>query len=150
VNGKQDEFVPQSFPTVHKSSLFQGENLLLDNITFTPPPPPNMNTQPAVQYNVSGGAVMAMKDYFGSLFNGSISLNQQEQLATTDVMTVIWNSSVALDPWMQFVAAALTNVIRPSQPHPWNTFYNGAARSSVMMFVGPGSCFLRSWSPCQL
>lgn len=122
VNGNQSQVVIQEFPTVHNSSLGIG-SVLSNNVTFEDLPTA-MNAKPNTKYMVSGGAVLALQQYFGTFFNGTIFLNQQAQLASSDIMMGIWNSSADLDPWMKNVAGSLTNVIRSSQADQ-GTFYNG-------------------------
>lgn len=123
VNANQSQVVTQEFSTVYNSSLYGAYNVLQYNVTFVDLPAA-MNSKANTNYEVSGGAILAMSEYFGTLFNGTIFLNQEAQLASSDIMTGIWNSSANLDPWIKSVAGSLTSVIRNSQPSQ-ETFYNG-------------------------
>ncbi len=123
VNANQSQVVTQEFSTVYNSSLDGAYNVLQYNVTFVDLPAA-MNSKANTNYEVSGGAILAMSEYFGTLFNGTIFLNQEAQLASSDTITGIWNSSADLDPWINSVAGSLTSVIRHSQPSQ-ETFYNG-------------------------
>ena len=125
VNGQQTEIVTQEFYSVENSSAIEDMHSLFDNVTFLTPPEA-LNAMPSVAYNANAAAIGALQTYLTTLFNGSIFLNQDYQLPTTDAMLGIWNSSADLDPWIKNVAASLTNVIRVSQPSD-ESFYYGTA-----------------------
>lgn len=68
-----------------------------------------------------------MNQYFYAFFNGTIQLNQEEQLLSSDIIAGIWNSSADLDSWIKSIAAGVSNVIRDSevQTSAESNFYQG-------------------------
>lgn len=98
------------------------------NITFVDLPP-TLNALPGTKYMMYRPAAVAFNQYFTTLFNGSIFLNQGLQQFDSDIINGIWNSSSTLDPWIRNVAGSLTNAIRSvsNQNNHFEEAYLGTA-----------------------
>ena len=77
--------------------------------------PSEFNTMSTSVYSIYSPALMALREYYDSLFNGNITLGVLSQTPTSDIIAGIWNSSADLDSWIKSLAAGLSNVIRTSQ-----------------------------------
>ena len=119
-NSNQTQTVTKSFSQINPRTRQAG---LVYNVSFLGLPG-DMN-QALDDFTVYGGALLALTEYFATLFNGSISLNQAEQIFSSDPVQAIWEASADLDAWLQTVAASMTNVIRTVGQAEPNTKYNG-------------------------
>lgn len=96
----------------------------MNNISFIPLPD-EMNPPPNQNFSISGLALLSLTEYFATMFEGNITLNQDERNPSSDPVQAIWAASADLDTWLQTVAGSLTNVIRTSSPANKNEMYNG-------------------------
>ena len=130
VNAAQIQTVVNEYYTVDSTPTADaGVNTTFEfdsNTTFVNIPS-DLNTMSSSDYSVYTPATMAMSVYFTSLFNGSLFLDQWEQLPSNDIVAAIWNSSADLDSWIKALAAGLSDVVRTSEfPTPAEAkFYQG-------------------------
>lgn len=122
VDAAQTQTVLGEYYTVDNSST----NDIISNITFVNVPS-DLNTMSSSVYAVYFPAQLAMSQYFMTLFNGTIELNMEEQLPSSDIISGIWNSSANLDTWIKSIATGVSNVIRDSeiQTPAESNFYQG-------------------------
>lgn len=97
---------------------------LMNNISFLPLPE-HMNPPPNQNFSILGLALLSLTEYFATIFEGNITLNQADQTPSSDPMQAIWHASGDLDKWLKIVADSMTNVIRVSYPPQRNDMYNG-------------------------
>lgn len=130
---RQSQVTTQNFSRVVTGSLNTEAEGATSNITFAGLPT-DMNPAPdATNYSVEYLASLALQDFTENLFNGTVFLNLESVLPSSDVVQAIWNAtgSVAdLDSWIKNLAGSLTNVIRSSNVElsdGSNLYYRGTA-----------------------
>lgn len=69
---------------------------------------------------------VALNEYLLPFFNGSIFLNLESQLPTSDSVQALWNGSADLDSWIKNLGTSMTNVVRANSPSS-DPLYNGQA-----------------------
>lgn len=119
---EQTEVVKDSFSKIDTATRLA--DTLVNNISFLALPE-EMNPLPNQTFSILGFALLSLTEYFATIFEGNITLNQAEQNPSSDPMQAIWAASADLDKWMKTVAASMTNVIRVSYPAEKNDMYNG-------------------------
>ena len=110
VDAAQTQTVVGEYYTVDNSSA---SNDYVSNITFVNVPS-DLNTMSSSAYKVYNPAAMALNQYFETIFNGTLQLNEEAQLPSSDMIAGIWNSSTDLDTWIKSIAAGISSVIRES------------------------------------
>ena len=88
--------------------------------------PTEMNPEPQARYTVTKDAWMAIETFLLPLFNGTVILDSDRQVFSSDVMQAIWDATGDLNTWIQTVATSMSNVIRTHIPQP-EASYNGQA-----------------------
>jgi hypothetical protein len=116
------QVVNESFSKIDAAT--RQAHALVNNISFLALPE-DMNPPPNQTFSISGLALLSLTEYFATMFEGNITLNQAEQNPSSDPVQAIWAASADLDTWLQTVAGSVTNVIRTSSPANKNQMYNG-------------------------
>ena len=122
VNADQTQNIVSTFSDVVNSSATFSD--YVSNTTFYTVPD-EMNARPDAIFTAWNAALWAFQDYLTPLFNGSITLNEEEDHPDNDMVQAVWNSSADLDFWIKNVAASMTNVIRTTTPAPEDDMYIG-------------------------
>lgn len=121
-DGHQTQRILDTFDTINSTTpmSFSGEY----NLTF-PTLPANMSADPNVEvYNVTYLAVEALQGFLSPLFNGSVFINIESQLPSSDAIEALWNGTSDMNAWMQNLALSMNNVVRNSVPVSRDV-YNG-------------------------
>ena len=126
VNANQTQTVLKEYSTVDNSSTLGN---YVANITFVDIPS-DMNVMSSSMYQVEVPAYLAMQQFLSGVdvFTGNISLNQEGQITSNDIISGIWNSSADLNSWIKSVASGMSNVIRTydSSTPAEKQFYRGS------------------------
>ena len=107
VNGNQKQVVRGTWDKVDNSSIME----FYGNISFVDLPA-DMNVPSDINFYFHELAKTAMINFFYSLFEGNITVNQGTQRGSSDIVQALWNATGDIDTWMQNVATSLTNVVR--------------------------------------
>lgn len=110
-SANQSQTVTRSFSQVYPHTGDIYEYYSITNISFLDLPP-EMNPPPSRNFSVNVGASVALIEYFETLFNGTIWLEEMEQEFSSEYAMGIWYASRDLDTWIQTLATSMTNVIR--------------------------------------
>lgn len=121
-SGQQMQLVNKSFSGIDAAT--RQAHAPMNNISFIPLPD-EMNPPPNQNFSISGLALLSLTEYFATMFEGNITLNQDERNPSSDPVQAIWAASADLNTWLQTVAGSLTNIIRTSSPANKNEMYNG-------------------------
>jgi len=122
VTNQQTQVVKESFSKIDTAT--RPARVLANDVSFLALPE-DMNPPPNQNFSIFGLAALSLTEYFATLFDGNITLNQGEHNPSSDSVQAIWNSSADLNTWLQTVAGSMTNVIRTFDSGDHNEMYNG-------------------------
>lgn len=92
--------------------------------------PAEMNPVPGANYSVEWLANIALTEFMAPMTNGSVILNLESHIPSSDTVEAVWNGTVAgLDVWVKNLALSMTNAIRTAAPVTVAR-YNGTAYQS--------------------
>jgi hypothetical protein len=126
-NGHQTQTVSTTFSDINSALPLEAGGVVSgENFTF-PPLPANMSgTTPDTNYTVSSFASVALSDYLGPLFNGTVFLSQEYNSPSSDAIEALWNGTNDMNAWMSNLAQSMTNIIR-STTQADRAVYDGSA-----------------------
>ena len=113
---------PIQLSKVVNSSLFSSDTSV--NLTFISPPPQYAPAH-SPNYTVDAIAIIFFLRYLWSIINGTVFLNLESSMPSSDATQAIWNGSADLDAWIKNLAISMTNVVRTNIPAPADAFYDG-------------------------
>ena len=94
------------------------------SLTFLSPPG-QYAPENGPNYTVGAMANYFFAGYLESVINGTVYLNLESSMPSSDATQAIWNGSANLDAWIKNLALSMTNVVRTNIPASADAFYDG-------------------------
>ena len=113
---------PIQLSKVVNSTLFPYDTSV--NLTFLSPPR-QYAPENGPNYTVGAMANLFFGGYLESVINGTVYVNLESSMPSSDATQAIWNGSANLDAWIKNLALSMTNVVRTNIPASADAFYDG-------------------------
>lgn len=135
LNSNQTQIVTEEFPSIDDSHAWNFTDVMDNGYTFLDIPS-TMNPRSNAKYKVDFDARTSLHAYLEPMFNGSVYLNDESTLPSSDVIDAMFSQARNLDEWMKNVATSMTNAIRSEKTNQIQLGFTKGEQDEVYKGIG--------------